>query len=126
MGVALNQDGVVLAEAYRRDGTERVPFVSKGGRVLVLRSSFRLRVWALGMNKRGDVVGKAVRTLDPPNFSPVLWRRGKEVAFPTFPGWTLQTAQCINDKGQICGTGLHEGKTRAYVISPLVRRLRER
>ena len=113
-GVRIGHDGTVLA----MDSQSRVPFLSKGKRVTLLRSSARVPVEVAGMNGRGDVVGSAVRRSYPRDSSPLLWRRGKEVPFPTFPGWKLQTATGINDKGQICGTGLHNGKTRAYLLNP--------
>jgi probable HAF family extracellular repeat protein len=34
-------------------------------------------------------------------------------------GWVLQSASDINNAGQIIGTGLHNGKTRAYRLTPV-------
>jgi hypothetical protein len=33
-------------------------------------------------------------------------------------GWVLEDAASINDKGQIAGFGLHDGKFRAFVLTP--------
>lgn len=34
-------------------------------------------------------------------------------------GWTLSTATAVNDFGQIVGTGLYQGHTQAYLLTPL-------
>jgi len=34
-------------------------------------------------------------------------------------GWTLQAAAGINQRGQIVGTGLHRGQTRAFLLTPV-------
>lgn len=36
------------------------------------------------------------------------------------PGWEIQEAAGINDRGQIAGTGIHNGKTRAFLLSPVI------
>ena len=33
-------------------------------------------------------------------------------------GWVLQTPYAINDKGQVVGTGTHNGQTRAFLLTP--------
>ena len=38
---------------------------------------------------------------------------------PTHDGWVLQGAQGINDRGQIVGSGLHHGRERAFLLTPL-------
>jgi hypothetical protein len=32
--------------------------------------------------------------------------------------WVLESAVAINAKGQIAGVGLHDGKLRAFVLTP--------
>jgi len=34
-------------------------------------------------------------------------------------GWTLSTATAVNDFGQIAGTGVYQGHTQAYLLTPL-------
>jgi probable HAF family extracellular repeat protein len=34
-------------------------------------------------------------------------------------GWTLSTATAVNDFGQIAGAGLYQGRTQAYLLTPL-------
>ena len=38
---------------------------------------------------------------------------------PAGSGWVLRTARGINDKGQIVGSGQHDGKDRAFLLTPL-------
>lgn len=33
-------------------------------------------------------------------------------------GWILESANSINSKGQITGRGKHDGKERAFVLTP--------
>ena len=51
-----------------------------------------------------------------------IWRNGKitdlNKLLPSGSGWTLLIAPGINDKGQISGVGLHDGKVRAFLLSP--------
>ena len=34
-------------------------------------------------------------------------------------GWTLASAEAINNLGQITGTGLYDGQTRAFILNPI-------
>lgn len=101
-GVALNDRGTVLAFATRRGASDTTPFLVRDGRIVRLP-------FTGAMNNREEVVGG-----DPL----AVWRVGHMTLLPSFPGWELQTATGINDRGAICGTGLHDGKTRAYVLLP--------
>ena len=38
---------------------------------------------------------------------------------PAHSGWVLESANGINDRGQIVGTGLHGGLRRAFVLTPV-------
>jgi hypothetical protein len=37
---------------------------------------------------------------------------------PAGSGWILQSADAINDAGQIAGTGLFHGERRAFLLTP--------
>ena len=37
---------------------------------------------------------------------------------PPQAAWTFAYATSVNDRGMIVGTGLHRGRTRAYVLTP--------
>lgn len=38
---------------------------------------------------------------------------------PANSGWVVQSCTGINDNGQICGNGLHNGLPRAFVMTPV-------
>ncbi|MCW3052237.1 MAG: hypothetical protein JWN14_1407, partial [Chthonomonadales bacterium] len=52
-----------------------------------------------------------------------LYRNHKMVdlnsLLPADSGWVLTNANGINDRGQIVGSGIYQGKQRAYLLSPL-------
>jgi probable HAF family extracellular repeat protein len=79
---------------------------------------------AKAINAAGQVVGTA-----DPGCSPCvaprawIWQAGSTITpldtlIPGGSGWTLQQANGINDRGQIVGAGLHNGHTRAYLLTP--------
>lgn len=119
-GQALNDHGVVFAVAFSRDGRGIRPYLVTKGKVNELAFPSRFQSLTNGdLNERGDVVGTGTISYEPPEKTePCLWSKGRPVAFPTFPDWKLLTATGINDAGQICGTGVHNGKTRGYVLIP--------
>ncbi len=51
-----------------------------------------------------------------------VYRDGKmsdlNALIPRDSGWTLETATGINDRGQIVGSGLHDGRERAFLLTP--------
>jgi len=83
---------------------------------------------ALGINRRGDVVGwSAPRTPASQRGVAVerafLWTMGKMYDLndlvPKGSGWTLQKAHAINDRGQIVGEGTRgQGPWRAFLLTP--------
>jgi uncharacterized membrane protein len=61
---------------------------------------------AFGINKRGDIVGRAEWKLESgaTEFRGVLWRKsGEVVELPTLPGGYLTIAYGINNNGQVSG-----------------------
>jgi hypothetical protein len=53
------------------------------------------------------------------------WKNGAlsdlNTSIPTGSGWVLKAASAINDVGQISGTGLYNGGTRAFLLTPVKR-----
>lgn len=113
VGIALNERGTVLSASLG----PRYPFLTKGGRTIRLSARTNDGIEAADLNDQDEVVGKTVSEGNPQGLSPLYWRNGKEMPLPKFSGWTLMAATGINNRGQICGTGLHNGKIRAFVIS---------
>lgn len=69
---------------------------------------------AQAINSAGQVVG----TSDGRAF---LWQNGTMIDLNralAAAGWTLLSASDINDRGQIVGSGLHNGAQRAFVLTP--------
>jgi hypothetical protein len=42
-----------------------------------------------------------------------------ELAQAARSGWVLQSARAINAAGQIVGFGVHEGRTAAFLLTPV-------
>ena len=76
---------------------------------------------AWGINALGQVVGWMLRP--PTDNEAVLWQDGVmyrlESLVPSDSGWLLTRAESINDRGQIVGNGLHNGLTRAFLLTPI-------
>ena len=77
----------------------------------------------LAINNRGALVGSLC--VDPPacNVSHAfLYENGVltdlNALLPAGSGWVLTTAGDINDRGEIVGTGTHDGVQRAYLLAP--------
>ena len=61
--------------------------------------------------------------LNAPKTRAVLWRAGRAYDLSRFlqtaSGWQLTIANAVNNRGQIVGHGLHNGKKRGYLLTPL-------
>ena len=118
-GLALNDRGSILMQARNSTSGIASLYLRRGKELMPLQDPSPVPSYRdAAMNDRDEVVATAVVQTYPEIAHPVLWRKGRAVVFPGFAGWTLQTAAGINDKGQICGTGLHEGKVRVYLLIP--------
>ena len=55
--------------------------------------------------------------------TPFLWMNGKGYTLQSLlhprSGWVLQTARGINNRGCIVGTGIHNGRTRGFLLTPV-------
>lgn len=76
---------------------------------------------AYGINDHADVVG--VSEAGGLGDRAVLWSGGAVYdlnSFVTGSGWTLIEAKDINNKGQIVGSGVKDGKFHAFLLTPVV------
>ena len=76
---------------------------------------------ATAINNNGVVVGYS-KLMDGTE-QPFRWTRGGGIInlnnlLPRGSGWVLNRAYDINDKGQITGGGVHNGKYRAFRLNP--------
>ena len=73
------------------------------------------------LNDAGQIVGASGADLVGP-FRAVLWERGQVLdlneLIPPGTDWILETANGINQPGQIAGSGLLSGERRAFLLSP--------
>jgi probable HAF family extracellular repeat protein len=78
--------------------------------------------YATGINNQGMVVGNA--TSYNGTLHAFLWKSPGAIQdlnwlIPPASGWELSTAEAINDKNEIVGTGLFGGSQRAYKLAPM-------
>ncbi len=78
---------------------------------------------AAGVNGRGQVVGYWHDSSPHAPERACLWRGGRlltlDDAIPARSGWRLEAAIAINNHGQIVGNGRHNGKERAFLLTPI-------
>lgn len=78
-------------------------------------------VEASGLNGRGQVVGGYAVGGELPARA-CLWRDGKcqdlNALIPLDSGWVLKMAVAINERGQIVGTGKHNGAEHGFLLTP--------
>jgi len=75
------------------------------------------------VNGLGWIVGNATNVSGAPSVA-VLWQNGIGLNLNTQldggAGWTLRSAEGVNDQGQIVGYGTFNGQTRAFVLTNVV------
>jgi probable HAF family extracellular repeat protein len=125
MARAINVSGVVVGSAATGTGPVQ-PALWRNGKITDLGSLPGItHSTARAINAAGDVVGTADDECFP-CAAPRAWRWRAGVLtplddlIPAGSGWTLREANGVNDRGQIVGTGLHNGTTRAYLLTPRV------
>jgi probable HAF family extracellular repeat protein len=75
------------------------------------------------INDHDEIVGSWYRTFDAETvYGGFLFQNGVRTdiseLLPPDSGWTINTADAINNLGQIAGTGFHNGIQRIYLLSP--------
>ncbi|MEN3359036.1 MAG: hypothetical protein V7637_3018 [Mycobacteriales bacterium] len=79
---------------------------------------------ARAVNSAGQVVGTADGRCTPCAAPRAwIWQPGAPITaldtlLPAGSGWSLRAADGINDRGQIVGTGLHNGARHGYLLTP--------
>ena len=80
-----------------------------------------LGAWRDGINASGQVTGWSYTTTG--TMHAFLYSGGVMTDLNTLidptSGWVLQTAQAINDSGQITGYGIIGGQTHAFLLTPI-------
>jgi len=111
-GQSVNKRGQALVWAYTAAGHAQA-FLWERGRYTPLCKPGEKDIWAYGLNNNGQVAGSAASRA-------FLWANGKRWDLNALvrkkPGWTLTEARCINDRGQIVGSGRVDGRERAFLL----------
>jgi probable HAF family extracellular repeat protein len=122
-GSAIDARSDVVGSASTPTGLVRAFFRSSAGRMRVLRVPGIQNSEAAAISNSLRVVGTAY---DDPFFLTSAWLARTPSAparlllelVPPEAAWTFAYATSVNDRGLIVGTGLHRGRTRAYLLTP--------
>jgi probable HAF family extracellular repeat protein len=117
---AVNNKGQVVGRSSDSAGTPR-GFLWDLGRMRELGTvAGDAASEALDVNDASDVVGRS-GSADWTTTRAVLWRGGVAIDLTALAGaadWILTNATAINDLGQIAGVGMHNGRMRAFLLTP--------
>lgn len=118
--LAVNQHGVVVGWSGVSDGSVSHAFLWSGGSMHALGALRQgANSAALAVNANGAVVGWS-DAVDGTSHA-FLWRAGRmqdlNQVIPEYSGWVLSQASGINRRGEITGTGIHDGQTHAFLLT---------
>jgi probable HAF family extracellular repeat protein len=116
----VNDRGQVTGLAYTNNGSGHA-FISNGSTLIDLGTfagAFST-TWGFGINNFGVVVGQSTFQS---TYHAFVYSGGKikdlNKLIPSGSGWTLLSADGINDAGQIVGLGTLKGQEHAYMLTP--------
>jgi len=108
----INNAGDVVGASFDIALNKNTAVLLRHGRLIPLGPGV-----ATSINNRGQVVGFV-----PGGDGGFLWKNGTrtdlETLLPPGSGWTSLSAEDINDRGEIVGTGIHNGALHAFLLSP--------
>jgi probable HAF family extracellular repeat protein len=125
-GAAIDAKNDVVGSASTPTGLVRAFFRSSSGTMRVLGVPGIQNSEAAAISNSLRIVGTAY---DDPFFLTSAWlaRTPSSPArlllelVPATAAWTFAYATSVNDRGLIVGTGLHRGRTRAFLLTPDIR-----
>ena len=116
----INASGQVIRESIAADGASRA-LLWRRARWWLRNPTWDVTSTARGLNAAAQVIGESVAA-DGMSRA-FLWTNGAmsdlNTSIPTGSGWILTAASAINDAGQVSGTGLYNGRTRAFLLAPV-------
>ena len=125
-GHAINDKGQVVGETVVSYDIGHHAFLFTGGKMIDLGTFGGSISIAHGINNDGFVVGEASLPNDQDRhaflYIPDKGMTDLNSLIAAGSGWTLHVAQAINDKGEIVGFGLINGKSRAFLLKPVHRK----
>ncbi len=118
----INDYGHVIGESTLSDGTTSHAFLYSGNRMHDLGTLGGSFSRALGINNLRQIVGISTNAADG-GIRAFLYRGRKMIDLNSLTevssaGWFLETANAINNAGQIVGSGLINGQTHAFLLTP--------
>jgi probable HAF family extracellular repeat protein len=117
----INDIGQVVGNSYITGNSATHAFLYSNGAMIDL-GTFGGSSYAADINNNGQVVGVAYTTGDVLGRA-FLHSNGNLVdlndLLPAGSGWSLNSANAINDLGQIVGRGLIDGQYHAYLMTPV-------
>jgi probable HAF family extracellular repeat protein len=118
--LAVNVRGMTVGWSGTSNGSVSHAFIWSGGSMHDLGALHSgANSAALAIDALGDVVGWADASDGTPHA--FLWRAGHmqdlNQSIPEYSGWVLLQASGINRRGEITGTGLHDGQTHAFLLT---------
>jgi len=123
-GVEINNSAQVVGFAYRTGDVAFHAFLWQNGTMTDLLTLGGTGSIANGINNSAQVVGIALTPGDVANHA-FLWQNGAMADLNSLvdssSGWILTSAESINDNGEIAGWGVHNGLTRAFLLTPTFR-----
>jgi probable HAF family extracellular repeat protein len=123
-GLAINESGHVVGvcEGVVEPGGHA--FYYDGQRLIDLHVAGETSTYSKSINNRDELVGtRGILGFPTPGEGGFLYRDGQrtEIAdlLPPGSGWSILTAEYINDAGQIVGVGMHDGAYKFYMLTPI-------
>jgi probable HAF family extracellular repeat protein len=120
----INNSGQVVGFSFS-GGDDRHAFLWDAVHGMQNLGTLGRSAFATGINSNGQVVGASER-FDPIDndfvYHAFVWQNGalsdlNDLILPG-SGWSLSFASGINSAGQIVGQGIHNGKIRAFLLTP--------
>lgn len=137
LALRINNNGDIIGMLFKDDASAEKAVLWKDEKVILLGSLRGNKGWARAydINNKGQVVGGSeinkllareeydLTPMFPYVNHPFIWEDGRmqdlNDLIPRNSRWTLNVAVAINDKGQIVGSGVHNGKNHAYLLTPI-------
>ncbi|CDH44634.1 PEP-CTERM sorting domain-containing protein [Candidatus Contendibacter odensensis] len=125
----INNNGQVIGAFYTTvGGSTRHAFLYSGGPMTDLGTLGGATSVSYGISDNGQVVGASFTTGNLAVHA-FLYADDHLVdlnsLLPTGSGWTLNEAKAINDKSQIVGNGVINGRSHAFLMSPITESIPE-